>query len=64
MGLGPFPQLIETARTLHGERALTAASSGMEDDTVMLTIIAITVAWLSVAVIYFIAASDRRVRRF
>jgi hypothetical protein len=36
----------------------------MEDDTVMLTIIAITVAWLSVAVIYFIAASDRRVRRF
>jgi hypothetical protein len=56
--------LIETARTLHRERALTAAASGMEDDTVMMTIIAITVAWLSVAVIFLIAANDRQVRRF
>jgi hypothetical protein len=36
----------------------------MEDETVMLTIIAITVSWLSVAVIYLIAATDRRERRF
>jgi hypothetical protein len=36
----------------------------MEDDTVMLTILAITVSWLAVAVIYIIAASDNRERRF
>jgi hypothetical protein len=30
----------------------------------MLTIIAITVSWLSVAVIYLIAAHDSRERRF
>ena len=30
----------------------------------MLTIIAITVSWLSVAVIYFMAAKDNRERRF
>ncbi len=30
----------------------------------MLTIIAITVSWLAVAVIYLIAAADSRERRF
>lgn len=30
----------------------------------MLTIIAITVSWLAVAVIYLIAATDSRERRF
>jgi hypothetical protein len=36
----------------------------MEDDKVMLTIIAVTVSWLAVAVIYLIAANDSRERRF
>jgi hypothetical protein len=36
----------------------------MEDDTVMMTIIAISVSWLSVAVIYLMAATDSRERRF
>jgi hypothetical protein len=36
----------------------------MEDDKVMMTIIAITVSWLAVAMIYFMAGTDRRERRF
>jgi hypothetical protein len=46
------------------EGAQTAASSGKEDDQVMMTAIAISVSWLSVAMIYIIAGSDRRERRF
>jgi len=36
----------------------------MGDDKVMLTIIAITVSWLAVAMIYFMPKTDRRERRF
>lgn len=59
-----LPQLIEMPRPAGWEAAQTAAASGMEDDKVMMTILAISVSWLSVAMLYIIAGNDRRERRF
>ena len=39
-------------------------SVAMEDDKVMMTVIAITVSWLAIAVIYFMAGTDSYERRF
>lgn len=60
--LGLFPQLIEIALTLGGNGPRPPLQVARRTK-VMLTI-AITVSWLSVVMIYFMASTDRRERRF
>jgi hypothetical protein len=58
-GAGFLLQLIEIARTVPRKGHLPPLQAEIKGRNVMLTI-AITVAWLSVALIYLMAASDRR----
>jgi hypothetical protein len=55
--------LIEIARTIGWKGPIPPLQAEIKGRDVMLTI-AITVAWLSVAMIYFMAATDRRTRSY
>ena len=55
--------MIEIALTLCGEGAHTAAPRGIQKDRSHMTI-ALIVAWLTVAMIYLMAGTDRRKRYY